>query len=406
MDSAISTTMKKRKIKDCIANGVTGVSSFFSIFILLSIIIFVFIKGIPNFDLRMIASNYYETPYFARVDYEPGYACDDEVKEGVYLSERYGVGLENSKDINGDPCIHISYIAEDSPFVRAKDNSTGELIEVSEGQILKRVQLTLITGNVILTPKVGAMEIVHKMDESTMISELYYASMGGGIRGSLLTTLLLIVTTLIIAVPIGVVAAIYLSIYAKKNKLTTILRSLIDMIAGVPSIIFGFIGIIVFIPFISTITPASGGSIISGALTMTIILLPTIIKTTEESINEIPKGYQLSSLALGASETQTTFKVILPNALGGILTAVILSVGRIIGESAALIFAIGTSIQDQVSLFDGSTTLAVHIWTIMSGQNPNYTTACAISMIILIFVLLLNLLLKVVVKKLNRFEVK
>jgi phosphate transport system permease protein len=136
------------------------------------------------------------------------------------------------------------------------------------------------------------------------------------------------------------------------------------------------------------------------------MLLPTIIKTTEESILNIPEGYKLSSHALGASETQTTFKVILPNAIPGILTSILLSVGRIIGESAALIFAIGTAIQDDVSLFKGSSTLAVHIWTVMSGENPNYGMACVISLIILIVVLILNILVKLVCKKLNKFEVK
>lgn len=136
------------------------------------------------------------------------------------------------------------------------------------------------------------------------------------------------------------------------------------------------------------------------------MLLPTVIRTTEEAINNIPKSYQSASLALGASETQTTFKVILPNALPGILTSILLCIGRIIGESAALIFAIGTAIQDQIDISKGSTTLAVHIWSVMSGENPNYGQACAISLIILMIVLILNILVKLVSKKLNKFEVK
>ena len=248
--------------------------------------------------------------------------------------------------------------------------------------------------------------MAHELDNWSEITEIYYSTMGGGIRGSLLTTLMLIGTTLLISIPLGVLAAIYLAIYAKNNRIMMIIRSLIDMLSGVPSIIYGLIGVIVFIPFVSSIAGSSGGTIMSGALTMSIMLLPTIIKTTEESINAIPKGYKLSSLALGASETQTTLKVILPNALPGILTSALLSIGRIIGESAALIFAIGTAIQDNVSLFGSSTTLAVHIWSVSSGQNPNYGMACAISLIILVLVLLLNVLIKIICKKLSKFEVK
>ena len=139
---------------------------------------------------------------------------------------------------------------------------------------------------------------------------------------------------------------------------------------------------------------------------MSVMLLPTIIRTTEEAINVIPKSYMQASLALGASKTESVFKVIIPNAMSGILTATILSIGKIIGESAALIFAIGTAIQDKVSINAGSTTLAVHIWTLLSGDEPNYSAACAISIVILIVVLILNLLVKLVSKKLNKFEVK
>ena len=114
----------------------------------------------------------------------------------------------------------------------------------------------------------------------------------------------------------------------------------------------------------------------------------------------------MSSLALGASETQTTFKIILPNAINGILTSTLLSIGRIIGESAALIFVMGSAIQDKVSIFEGATTLSTHIWNVIAGENPNYSLACSISIVILIVVFILNLLVKLSMKRLNRFEVK
>lgn len=406
MKSKIDNFLIKRKLKDGALNGLTGLSSLLSLIMLIGIILFITIKSVDSFDFRMITADYYETPYFALVETSSDYSFDLEDEDGVYYSSLYGIGLKDDKDIEGNTCISIAYIDNLSPMKNATDVSTGEKLSISTGQIVKRIQVYDGSSTTVLTTKVGAEEMVNGMDKGTTLKEFYYSTMGGGIRGSLLTTVLLIGITLLIALPIGIIAALYLALYAKKNKITIILHSLIDMIAGVPSIIFGLFAVIVFIPFVSNMTGNSGGSILSGALTMAVILLPTIIKTTEESINNIPKGYQLSSLALGASQTQTTFKVILPNAIPGIITSVLLSIGRIIGESAALIFAIGTAIQDEVSLFGGSTTLAVHIWSILSGENPNYGMACSISLIILVVVLFLNVAVKLICKKLNKFEVK
>ncbi|UKI48750.1 MAG: ABC transporter permease subunit [Clostridium sp.] len=149
------------------------------------------------------------------------------------------------------------------------------------------------------------------------------------------------------------------------------------------------IGVIIFISFVNKTTGSTGGSILSGALTLSIMLLPIIIRTTEEAIKTIPKSYKSASLALGASETQTTFKIILPNAIPGILTSTLLSIGRIIGESAALIFLrLVQQFRTMLKINQGSTSLAVHIWSVMSNENPNYEQACAISIIILFVVLI------------------
>ena len=398
--------LKFRRFKDGVSNSFTGISSFISAFVLFAIIIFVAIKGFANLDFKMIVSDYYETPYFAQVYEVEDYALNKDDGGGIYYSKHYGIGLKDDTDFEGNACITIKYIDENSPVNNATYISDGEAAIFTVGQIVKRIQVSDGVNYKLLTVKMGAEAMAHELDNWKSISEFYYSTMGGGIRGSLLTTLILIGATLLISMPLGVLAAIYLSIYSKNSKIIMVIRSLIDMLSGVPSIIYGLIGVIVFIPFVSSMTRSSGGSILSGALTMSIMLLPTIIKTTEESINTIPQGYKLSSLALGASETQTTLKVILPNALPGILTSALLSIGRIIGESAALIFAIGTAIQDRVSLFGSSTTLAVHIWSVASGQNPNYGMASAISLIILALVLVLNIAVKIICKKLNKFEVK
>jgi phosphate transport system permease protein len=236
--------------------------------------------------------------------------------------------------------------------------------------------------------------MILELDQVTSIRELEFTTSGGGIKGSIITTLYLIALTLVIALPIGVGAAIYLNEYAKNNRLTSIVRSLIETLTGVPSIIYGLMGLAVFVPFIVSITSATGGNIISGAMTLAVILLPVVIRTTEESLKVVPDDYRQASLALGASKTQTTFKVILPNAMPGILTATLLAIGRIIGESAALVFAIGTAIKDDISLTGQSTSLAVHIWSMMSDEPANIDLSTTIALIILFIVLILNLSIK------------
>lgn len=397
---------KKRTIKDGAAIGLTYFSSSVSILVLFGIILFIMFQGASFLNFKMITSDYYETPYFAYCDIKEGSSFDLEDKDNVYYSKVWGIGLKNDKDLSGNDCIVIEYIDNLSPLKNARALSSDDIIAIEEGKLIKRIQLEIKTGNLVLTPKLGAKEIATKLDEGHKINELYFVTMGGGIRGSLISTLYLIISTLLFSLPIGITAAIYLGNYARNNKITKGIRTLIDMIAGIPSIIFGLIGVIIFIPFVSGMTKNNGGSILAGAFTLSIMLLPTIIKNTEEAIHNIPKGYKMSSLALGASEVQTISKVILPNAMPGILTGVLLSIGRIIGESAALIFAIGTAIQDNVSIFKGSATLAVHIWSVMSGENPNYAQACAISIVILIVVLIINISIKIICKKFQRFEVK
>jgi phosphate transport system permease protein len=129
-------------------------------------------------------------------------------------------------------------------------------------------------------------------------------------------------------------------------------------------------------------------------MTLAVILLPVIIRTTEESLRVVPNDYRYASLALGASKTQTTFKVVVPNALPGILASTLLAIGRIVGESAALIFAVGSIIRDEITLTDKSTSLAVHIYSMMTDEPANIALSSTIALIILMIVFVLNLLIK------------
>lgn len=392
--------VKSRKRKDGILNGITGLFSTFSFIILLALLIYIFQTGSKSFSFKMLTADYYETPYFASVTKTSTTVFDLEDTSDIYYSKVWGIGLSDSTDLEGNKVVRVAYIDNLSPL---KNLGTG--LSLEEEQII--VRISIINKDTNLTEigisSYGAKKIASYFDMGTIITEIYYSTEGGGIRGSIITTLYLILLTLVIAIPIGVIAAIYLSEYARDNKLTRLIRSMIDMIGGIPSIIFGLIALSVFIPFVNSVTNKTGGSILSGALTLSLMLLPTIIRTTEEAINTIPKSYREASLALGASKTETTFKIILPNALGGILTSTLLSIGRIIGESAALIFAIGTSIKDSVSVLDSSTSLSVHIWTVLSSESPNYSQACAISIVIIFIVLILNISIKLITRKLNRF---
>ena len=212
----------------------------------------------------------------------------------------------------------------------------------------------------------------------------------------------MVLLTLLFALPLGILSAVYLSRIAKQNKVTDVLHSLIDLAGGIPTIIYGLVGAIIFIPLISTFTKKDTGSILSGSLTLAIMLLPVIIKTVEESLKTVPDAYRDGSLALGASETETIFHLILPNALPGIISAVLLAIGRIIGESAALIYSMGTAIKDRIFLSESSATLALHIYKLMEMETPNYDAACGVSLVIILFDLVLNLAVKLITNRFNK----
>ena len=404
--------MKKNKrfLFDILRYTSTSLATMISVVILLAIIIYVFMKGMPILSWDLIVSDNKSVLTTVSVEAKSTNEYEDPMLDDVYFSSRYGIGLVDSTDVSGEKTINIEYIADKSPFKNTTciDNTDlkGDTIILAKGDNLSLLMGEDDEGNFVLANvKDGAKEYASLLDSTQTITSLQIKTKGGGIRGSLLTTLLLILVTLIIALPLGIGAAIYLVEYAKDGKVKNIISTMIDMTSGIPSIIFGFCGAVIFIPFVTAIGGKSGYTVLAGALTMTIVLLPTIIKTTSETLMVIPKHYTMASLALGASKTQTVFKVILPNAIPGILTAALLSIGRIIGESAALLFVMGSNISDSVDLLGQSTSLSLHIWSITSSDIPNYQTACAISIIILIIVFVVSVLVKLISKKINKMVV-
>lgn len=395
-----------RKFKDGLLSSITNIFSFFGVSILTAIIVFVFSKGFTTLSFDFIFGDYQEQLYTVSVESNNEQFSNPEI-EGSYFSSKWGVSFIDGKNTLGEDVVYIAYIDKLSPLRRSVDVTSKEIVEIKEGQIISQALMSNDEGSIILAlGDKGVESIAKNFDRATSIAEMKTIIGGGGIRGSLITTLYLVILTLLLALPLGIISAIYLCEFAPNNKFTSTIRTMIDMTSGIPSIVFGLLGMLIFIPFMDSVIGSSGGSIASGALTMTIILLPTIIKTTEESIKVIPNDLRFASLALGSSRTQMIRKVVIPNAMPGILTSTLLAIGRIIGESAALIYAIGTSISDVVKINGMSTSLAVHMWSIMAGDNPNFEAASAIAIIILFLTLILTLLTKLISRKWNKYEVK
>lgn len=373
----------------------TILSAFLVFLALLAILVYIFSNGIKSLSWKLLTSDYYEEVHVVKTSQTSKTYTNPNLNDS-FFSNKYGIALKDDVTIEGNKCVLVSYVSVDSLFTNIKEIDqniynieVNDIIDIMIGTDINNEDLYCDT-------KVGAEQFAKMLDKAVAIDYLQLKKMGGGIRGSLIATLLLIIFSLLFSIPLGIGGAIYLVLYAKEGKFKTIISSMIDSTSGIPSIIFGFVGMIVFIPIVSLVSKRNDYSILAGALTMTIILLPVIVKTTSEALTVVPREYMENSLALGASKTQTIFKVILPNALPGILTSVILSIGRIIGESAALIFVMGTFIKDDINLLNGATSLSLHIYSLTKAEVPNYNVACAISLMILFIVFTLNLIVKVI----------
>ncbi|MBE6944930.1 MAG: phosphate ABC transporter permease PstA [Ruminococcaceae bacterium] len=214
---------------------------------------------------------------------------------------------------------------------------------------------------------------------------------------ALVNTVYMIALSLLFAVPVGVGAAIYLTEYARRgNKLTAVVGITAETLSGIPSIVYGLFGSIFFVKFLHL-----GLSLISGALTLSIMILPVIMRTTQEALSSVPDSYREGSFGLGAGKLRTVFRVVLPSAVPGILAGVILSIGRVVGESAALIFTAGTVPEIATGLSDSARTLSVHMYNISSnGLYLDQTYATAV--VLLLVVIVVSGLSELVAKKLTR----
>lgn len=223
-----------------------------------------------------------------------------------------------------------------------------------------------------------------------------YNSENVSMMPALINTVTMTAVSLLLAVPIGIFSAIYLTEYAKRgNPLVKIIRATTETLAGIPSIVFGLFGYLIFVIFFGL-----NQSMLSGALTLAIMILPTIMRTTEEAILSVPDSFREGSFGLGAGRLRTVFKVVLPSAVPGILSGVILSIGRIVGETAALIYTSGTVAGIPKDLLHSGRTLSIHMYALLS-EGLYMEQAYATAVVLLVLVLIINILSGLIAKKIS-----
>ena len=250
------------------------------------------------------------------------------------------------------------------------------------GVLASLILYILIMGIPNLTPDLFAWE---------------YNSDNGSLTHALINTLIMVVMTLLAAVPVGVGSAIYLVEYAKKeSRLVKVIRVTTETLSGIPSIVYGLFGYLCF-----SVALKLGYSMLGGALTMAIMVLPSIMRTTEEALISVSDSYREGSFGLGAGKLRTIFKIVLPSAVPGILAGVILAIGRVVGETAALIFTAGTASEVPKSIFGSGRTIAVHMYQLFSeglAMEKGYGTG----VVLLVMVLGINGLSNLIGKKIGK----
>ncbi len=259
---------------------------------------------------------------------------------------------------------------------------------VYAGALFSMAVLLLIVGYILikgvpsLSPELFAWE---------------YNSENVSMTPAIINTLLMTLLSLLICLPLGIGSAIYLTEYARRgNLLVKIVRMTAETLSGIPSIIYGLFGSLFFV-----VALKMGLSLLSGALTLALMVLPTVMRTTEEALLAVPDSYREGSFGLGAGRLRTTFKVVVPSCMPGILSGVILAVGRIVGETAALIYTAGTVAKIPTSLFDSTRTLAVHMYAI-STEGLYIDQSYATAVVLLIMALGINALSSLIAKKIGR----
>lgn len=232
---------------------------------------------------------------------------------------------------------------------------------------------------------------------SADLFSLHYTSDNVSLFPALINTVWMTVLALVIAVPLGIFAAIFLVEYAGKgNRFVDVIRLTTETLQGIPSIVYGLFGMLFFVTKLKW-----GLSLLSGAFTLAIMILPLIMRTTEESLKSVPESYREGSFGLGAGKLRTIFRIVLPAAVPGILAGVILAIGRVVGETAALMYTAGTVAQIPDSIMGSGRTLALHMY-VLSNEGLHTDKAYATAVVLLVLVIGINTLSTVVAKRISK----
>lgn len=253
---------------------------------------------------------------------------------------------------------------------------------VTAAALLFLIIYILVMGIPHLTPELFSLE---------------YNSENVSFMPAIINTIIMTLVSLLIAAPLGIFSAIYLVEYTGRgNRLVAIVRTTAETLSGIPSIVYGLFGMLFFVTYLDW-----GYSLLAGAFTLAIMILPLIMRTTEEALRSVPDSYREGSFGLGAGRLRTVFRVVLPSAVPGILAGVILAIGRVVGETAALIFTAGTVTDLPDSLMSSGRTLAVHMY-VLSNEGLHTDQAYATAVMLLLIVLCINWFSAFVAKRLTR----
>lgn len=259
----------------------------------------------------------------------------------------------------------------------------------------ERLAEALVWGAAVLTVTLLVLIIVYimvqglgKLSIDFFLENPRRMGSAGGIFSPLIGTVYFTFVTMLLAVPVGVGAAVYLTEFTREGSLVRMIRFFTDALAGIPSIVIGLFGFAFFVVFLQPLT--GGWSILSGALTAFCMILPTIVRVSEEALRAVPSSYREGSLALGASKWDTVIQVVIPSALPGILTGVLLGVGRVIGETAPLLLTLGGSLLVPRSVFSPARTLSMHLY-LVAMETGEFSVAFATGAVLVMVILLLNL---------------
>lgn len=226
---------------------------------------------------------------------------------------------------------------------------------------------------------------------------LHYTTENVSLLPALINTVIMTVLALLLAVPLGIFSAIFLVEYAGKgNKFVEIIRLTAETLQGIPSIVYGLFGLLFFVT-----TLKWGMSLLAGAFTLAIMILPLIMRTTEEALKSVPDSYREGSFGLGAGKLRTIFRIVLPSAVPGILAGVILAIGRVVGETAALMYTSGTVAEVADSVMSSGRTLALHMYA-LSSEGLHTDKAYATAVILLVLVIGINSLSTIIAKKISK----